>query len=146
MGLGTTGYDVVLVVHIFAVIAWMAGLFYLPRLFVYHADAPAGSDKSETFKVMERRLYRGIMTPAFLITWLAGGALVALGDWHQDGWLWAKVAFVVALTGLHGWLGSRIRVFAADANTTPSRTYRIINEVPTLMLLGILVLVVLKPF
>lgn len=146
MGLGSTGYNIVLVVHIFAVIAWMAGMFYLPRLFVYHADAERGSDKSETFKVMERRLYRGIMTPAIVATWLAGGALVYFGDWEQAGWVWAKVALVLAMSGLHGWLGSRIRTFAADANTTPSRTYRMVNEIPTLILLGILVLVVLKPF
>ena len=146
MSPGSTVYQLLLVVHIFAVIAWMAGMFYLPRLFVYHAETPTGSAQSETFKVMERRLYRGIMLPAILVTWLAGLSLVYFVDWERSGWLWAKIVLVLAMSALHGWLGRRIRAFASDQNRHASRTYRLVNEAPTLLLLGILLLVVLKPF
>ncbi len=146
MGVGSFGYDLIKVIHIFAVIAWMAGMFYLPRLFVYHADTPHGTPQSETFKLMERRLYRGIMLPAMFMTWVAGLGLVVFGSWEQSPWLWAKVLFVLGLSALHGWLGRQRRAFEADANIVPSRTYRIMNEVPTLLLLAILVLVVFKPF
>lgn len=146
MAQGSLGYNLLLVLHIFAVIAWMAGMFYLPRLFVYHADAPVGSEQSETFKTMERRLFRGIMTPAIIAAWLAGVLLVSFGGWETAGWLGAKVALVVGMSVLHGWLGVRIRIFAADANKLPARRFRIINEIPTLLLIGILILVVLKPF
>lgn len=134
------------VVHLFAVIAWMAGIFYLPRLFVYHADSAAGSEKSETFKVMERRLLRGIMLPAMIGTWLAGIALVAVTGAWREPWLWAKVLLVLGLSGLHGWLSALRRDFAEDRNRYPSRTYRIVNEVPTLILIGILILVFVRPF
>ncbi len=145
MNIGSTVYNLVLVVHIFAMTAWMAGMFYLPRLFVYHADAPVGSATSETFKVMERRLYRGIMLPALVMTLLTGAAL-AFRNYEREPWLWLKVGLVLLLLGLHGWLGSRLRDFARDANAVPSRTYRMVNEVPTLLLLGIVALVVFKPF
>jgi len=146
LSVGSTGYGLLLSFHLFCVIAWMAGLFYLPRLFVYHADADIGGPTSETFKVMERRLLYGIMTPAMVGAWLAGVALVAFGGWGGSPWLWAKVLLVLALSGFHGWLSARRKDFAADRNTVPSRTYRFMNEVPTLVLLAILVLVVLKPF
>ena len=139
-------YNWVKAFHLLAVIAWMAGLFYLPRLFVYHADAEVGSDKSETFKVMERRLYTAIMTPAMIAVWLAGLALATSAHLWTAHWLMAKLVFVIAMTGLHVWLGRRLRDFAEDRNTTPARVYRMINELPTLLLIVIVVLVIVKPF
>jgi protoporphyrinogen IX oxidase len=134
--------------HILAVIAWMAGLLYLPRLFVYHAMAPPGSDRSETFKIMERRLQRGIMTPA-MVAALGFGLMLAgtpgAVDWHR-GWIWAKLALVAALTAYHGALGHWRRAFAEDRNRHSPRFFRIANELPTLALSAIVVLVVVKPF
>jgi putative membrane protein len=141
-----TGYTWLVAFHVIAMVAWMAGIFYLPRLFVYHADAEAGSDKSETFKVMERRLLRAIMTPAMIATWVAGVALAIWSEAYREPWLMAKVALVVAMTALHFWLAARQRDFARDANTRSARTYRLVNEVPTLLLIGIVILVVVKPF
>jgi putative membrane protein len=132
--------------HVIAVVAWMAGIFYLPRLFVYHADSAPGSDKAETFKVMERRLYSVIMTPAMIATWLAGLALATSGDFWADRWLSFKLVLVVAMTAFHLWLGARLRDFASDNNRIASRTYRMVNEIPTLLLIGIVILVVVKPF
>jgi protoporphyrinogen IX oxidase len=134
--------------HIVAVVAWMAGLLYLPRLFVYHADAAPGSDKSETFKVMERRLLRGIMNPAMIATYLFGIALAAtpgLVDWSL-GWIWVKLAGVAALTALHHLFGLWRKEFAADRNRRPARFYRIVNEIPALILIVIVVMAVAKPF
>ncbi len=139
-------YDWVKAIHIIAVIAWMAGIFYLPRLFVYHSDSAPGSEKSETFKVMERRLYSAIMTPAMITTWLAGLALATSGHFWTAPWLIAKLVLVALLTWFHVWLGWRIRDFAADKNTRSSRTYRIVNELPTLLVIGVVVLVVVRPF
>ena len=139
-------YDWVKAIHIIAVIAWMAGIFYLPRLFVYHSDSAPGSEKSETFKVMERRLYSAIMTPAMITTWLAGLALATSGHFWTAPWLMAKLVLVALLTWFHVWLGRRIRDFAADKNTRSSRTYRIVNELPTLLVIGIVILVVVRPF
>ena len=132
--------------HLIALIAWMAGLLYLPRLFVYHAEASAGSTQSETFKVMERRLLKAIMTPAMIATWIFGLWLAWDGDWFGAGWLHAKLVLVFALSGLHGFLAVTVRRFAADQNQRAPRFYRILNEVPTLGLIGIVFLVVLKPF
>lgn len=132
--------------HVIAVIAWMAGMFYLPRLYVYHADAEPGSDKSETFKVMERRLLRAIINPAMIVTWAAGLWLAFMGSWWSDPWLHAKLALVLVLSGFHGFLSRWRRDFANDANTRPARFYRMMNEVPTLLLIGIVVLVIVKPF
>lgn len=132
--------------HVMAVIAWMAGIFYLPRLFVYHADAAPGSEKSATFKVMERRLYSAIMTPAMIATWLAGLALATSGHFWADHWLMAKLVLVVGMTWFHVWLGGRLRDFAADRNRVSSRTYRMANELPTLLVIGIVILVVVRPF
>jgi putative membrane protein len=134
--------------HIISVIAWMAGLLYLPRLFVYHAMAPAGSDRSETFKVMERRLERAIMTPAMIATWVFGAALAGtpgLVDWHS-GWIWAKLALVLALVVFHGALIAWRRAFAKDRNRHPPRFFRMVNELPTAAMVAIVLLVVLKPF
>ena len=134
--------------HIISVVAWMAGLLYLPRLFVYHAGAPPGSPQSETFKSMERRLLRGIMNPAMIATYVFGLTLLAtpgVVDW-QRGWMPAKLALVLALTGYHMLLARWRRDFAADANRRPARFYRFVNEIPTLLLIGIVILVVVKPF
>jgi putative membrane protein len=134
--------------HILSVIAWMAGLLYLPRLFVYHADARPGSDASETFKVMERRLLRGIMHPALVGTYLFGALLAAtpgLVDWSQ-GWIYVKLAAVLALTAIHQRLSVWRRDFAADRNRRSAGFYRAINEVPTLLLILIVVMVVVRPF
>jgi putative membrane protein len=132
--------------HIIAMVAWTAGLFYLPRLFVYHADAEVGSDKSETFKIMERRLLQVIMRPAMAATWVFGLALAWLGNWWSEPWFIAKVCLVLVMSGFDGWLAARHREFSADANTRPARTYRIANELPTLLLIAVVILVVVKPF
>lgn len=132
--------------HVVAVIAWMAALLYLPRLFVYHADAAKGSETSETFKVMERRLLKAIATPAMAVTWLAGLALIWFGGWGASGWLHAKLTLVIVMSGFHGALSRWTKDFAADANTRSARFYRIANEVPTLLMLIIVVLVIVKPF
>src|SRR5690606_3899140 len=115
--------------HVISVIAWMAGLLYLPRLFVYHAAAERGSIQSETFKLMERRLYRAITTPAMIATWVFGLWMVFAGmvDW-SSGWPYLKAAFVLGLSGFHGFLGRTLRGFANDANTRSSKFYRAINE------------------
>jgi putative membrane protein len=134
--------------HIISVIAWMAGLLYLPRLFVYHAGVAAGSQASETFKVMERRLLRAIMTPAMIATYGFGVILAATPsavDW-SDGWIYAKLALVAGLTGVHFMLARWRRDFAADRNTRPARFYRIVNELPTALMVLIVILVVVKPF
>ena len=131
--------------HVVAVISWMAGLLYLPRLFVYHCAALPGSDTSETFKVMERRLLRAIMNPAMVATWLFGGLLLVVQDW-AGGWLHAKLAAVLALS-FHHHLQARWRKdFAADKNRHPARFYRMQNEVPTVLMVVIVLLVIVKPF
>lgn len=132
--------------HILAVISWMAGMLYLPRLFVYHADCPAGSPQAETFKVMERRLLRAIMNPAMAVTWAAGLWLAWEGAFLRSGWMHGKFALVLLLSGVHGWLAGAVRRFANDTNARPARFYRFVNEVPTLLMIGIVVLVVVKPF
>lgn len=132
--------------HIIAVIAWFAGLFYLPRLFVYHADAPKGSQLSETLKIMERRLYNVIMQPAMGAVWITGPLLAYLMGAFAEPWLHAKLVLVVILSGFQGALSSWVRAFAEDRNTRPAKFYRIVNELPTLLLVGIVLLVVLKPF
>ncbi|MEJ0011349.1 MAG: protoporphyrinogen oxidase HemJ [Bauldia sp.] len=144
--LSGAAYDWVKAFHVVAVIAWMAGIFYLPRLFVYHADSEVGSDKSETFKVMERRLYNAIMTPAMIAAWLAGLALATSAHLWTTPWFMAKVFFVILMTAFHVWLGRCLRDFAADKNTRPARTYRIANELPTLLVIIIVILVIVRPF
>src|ERR1700744_978579 len=124
----------------------MAGMLYLPRLFVYHCAAEVGSVQSETFKVMERRLLRAIINPAMIATWLLGLWLVWLGGWMAAHWLHLKLALVIVMSGVHGMLARYVRDFAADRNRHSQKFYRIINEVPTLLLIGIVLLVVLKPF
>ena len=132
--------------HVISVIAWMAGMLYLPRLFVYHADAPVGSAQSETFKVMERRLLRAIINPAMLVAWILGLWLAWEGFGFMGGWLHAKIAAVLALSAVHGYLSGAVRKFAQDRNTKPARHWRIVNEVPTVLMIAIVILVVIKPF
>lgn len=133
-------------VHVIAVISWMAGMLYLPRLFVYHAETERGSQQSETFKVMERRLLRGIINPAMVISWAFGLWLAWKGFGFQGGWLHAKLAAVVALSAVHGYLSAAVRKFAEDRNEKPARHWRIVNEIPTLLMIVIVVLVIVKPF
>ncbi|MFL5024548.1 MAG: protoporphyrinogen oxidase HemJ [Microvirga sp.] len=132
--------------HVIAVIAWMAGMLYLPRLFVYHSETPKGSIQSETFKIMERRLLKAIINPAMIVTWVLGLYLVWDGGWYKSGWLHTKVLLVVILSGLHGVYVRRLKDFAADKNTRPAKYYRILNEVPTVLMIGIVILVIVKPF
>jgi putative membrane protein len=132
--------------HVIAVISWMAGMLYLPRLFVYHAGTKPGSEQAETFKVMEGRLLKFIMTPAMIVTWLAGIALVVLGQWVGAGWLHAKLALVLMMTVIHGLLSHWMTEFAYDRNTHTQKFFRIVNEIPTLLLILIVILVVVKPF
>jgi protoporphyrinogen IX oxidase len=139
-------YEWIKALHVIAVISWMAGMLYLPRLFVYHCDAETGSKQSETFKLMERRLLRGIMTPAMIVTWLAGLYLAWAGHWFAAGWFHGKLLLVLLLSGAHGFFSRCVRDFAADRNTRSQRFYRFINEVPTLLMVGIVILVVVKPF
>jgi putative membrane protein len=141
-------YPWVKALHIVSVIAWMAGLLYLPRLFVYHAAEPLGSTTSETFKIMERRLLRGIMTPAMVATLVFGLALLAtpgVVDW-SSGWIYVKLVSALLLFGLHDFLRRCRRAFAADANKRPARFYRMINEVPPVLMIVIVIMVVVKPF
>src|ERR671917_566282 len=123
--------------HVIAIIAWMAGMLYLPRLFVYHSETPKGSIQSETFKIMERRLLKAIINPAMIAAWVLGLVLVWQGGWIASGWLHAKVALVLGLSAVHGMLAKEVKVFAADRNTRPARYFRILNEVPTLLMVGI---------
>ena len=138
-------YEVLKALHIITVIAWMAGLLYLPRLFVYHADAAPGSRESETFKVMERRLLRGIMNPAMILVWLFGLLLAWRGDWWHAGWWQMKFGLVAGLTLVHHQYARWRKDFEADRNTRSARHYRFWNEVPTLLMIGIVFLAVLKP-
>lgn len=142
--------------HLIAMVAWMAGMFYLPRLYVYHAGAPVGSATSEIFKLMEVRLLRIIMNPALIATWGFGLALIWVGggstwqgalDWLSHAhWMHAKLTLVVLLTGVHGWLAKVRKSFARDERRWSAKTFRIINEIPTVLLIGIVLLAVLKPF
>jgi putative membrane protein len=132
--------------HIISVIAWMAALLYLPRLFVYHSEVSVGSPQSETFKVMERRLLKAIMNPAMIATWIFGLTLAIQGGWFKDGWLHAKLLLVLVLSGLHGYMAGLVRRFSNDQNSKSPRFYRVLNEVPTIAMILIVLLVVLKPF
>jgi protoporphyrinogen IX oxidase len=132
--------------HVVAVISWMAGLLYLPRLFVYHAVEPVGSEVSERLKVMERRLYRYIMTPAMAVAWLAGLWLAWSSFGFRGGWLHAKLLLVVVLSAHHEFQGRWMRAFARDARSHSQRFYRFQNEAPTLLMIGIVILVIVKPF
>jgi protoporphyrinogen IX oxidase len=132
--------------HVIAMVAWMAGMLYLPRLFVYHCDAPAGSAQSETFKVMERRLLKAIMNPAMIATLALGLVLAHQGGWWRSGWLHGKLLLVILLSAAHGVFAGAVRKFSEDRNTRSQKFYRIVNEVPTILMIGIVILVIVKPF
>ena len=139
-------YPWLLALHLIAVISWMAGLLYLPRLFVYHAQAAPGSAQSETFKTMEQRLFRYIMTPAMGATWIFGIGLVLLGHWFTAGWFLAKFVLVLAMTIMHGLMGAWANEFRYDRNTKTQKFFRIANEIPTLLMIAIVILATVKPF
>ena len=141
-----TGYLWIKSLHVISIIAWMAGLLYLPRLFVYHCAAETGSVQSETFKVMERRLLRAIMTPAMILAWITGLTLAWQAGFFANGWFHLKLTLVLVLSASHGYMARCVRTFAADANLRGHRFYRILNEVPTLLMLVIVVAVIVKPF
>jgi putative membrane protein len=132
--------------HVVAIIAWMAGMLYLPRLFVYHAASTGHSEQAATFKVMERRLLRFIMMPALLVAWSSGLWLAVQAGYFQAGWFHAKLALVVGLSGLHGLFAAYTRRFAEDENRHAQAYYRVVNEIPTLLMIAIVILVVVKPF
>ncbi|MFZ2154904.1 MAG: protoporphyrinogen oxidase HemJ [Bradyrhizobium sp.] len=139
-------YEWIKALHVIAVISWMAGMLYLPRLFVYHCDAETGSKQSETFKIMERRLLKAIINPAMIIAWLAGLYLAWSGHWLSAGWFHVKFLLVIVLSGVHGFFARWVKDFAADRNIRSQKFYRIINEVPTVLMIGIVVFVIVKPF
>ena len=132
--------------HVIAVITWMAGMLYLPRLFVYHCEAPPGSEGSERFKVMERRLLKGIINPSMIAVWILGLTLAWISQAYLQTWFQIKFVLVLALSGIHGFLVARWRDFANDRNTRSARFYRIINEVPAVLMVLIVILSVVKPF
>jgi len=142
------GYGWLKVLHILAVISWMAGLFYLPRLFVYHAENLTKADIPPVFKVMERRLLKAIMRPAALVAVVTGAGLIHLGGWDRDMpvWLWLKLLLVAGMLVFHGLLERHAARFRDGRETAGSRYFRVINEVPTVLLIGIVILVIIKPF
>lgn len=134
--------------HIISVISWMAGMLYLPRLFVYHTEAEPGSQQSETFKVMERKLLRGIINPSMILAFVFGGLLLLIPgivNW-SDGWIWVKLAMVLVLGGIHGELSRYRRDFEKDNNRKSQTFYRVINEVPAVLMIIIVIMVAVKPF
>jgi putative membrane protein len=139
-------YRWLLALHIIAVISWMAGLLYLPRLFVYHAAATPGSEQSDTFKTMEQRLLRYIMTPAMAATWIFGIGLVLLGHWYTAGWFEVKFVLVLVMTVLHGLMNAWANDFRYDRNTKTQKFFRIANEIPTVLMIVIVILAAVKPF
>jgi putative membrane protein len=139
-------YDWIKAFHIVAVISWMAGMLYLPRLLVYHCAALPGSEQSETFKLMERRLLKIIINPAMIATWILGLWLAWSGGFFSAAWLHLKLLLVLVLSGMHGFLVHWVRDFASDRNRHSEKFYRAINEVPTVLMIGIVILAVVKPF
>ena len=148
LGILDTVYPWIKAVHIMAVIAWMAGLFYLPRLFVYHAEhAVVGSELDQTFQIMEEKLLRVIMNPAMIVAWLAGLVMLGMGAFDFGAvWAWAKLLAVFAMTWAHMWMAARRREFARGENTRTGRAYRLFNEVPTVLMVVIVVAVIVRPF
>lgn len=132
--------------HVIAVIAWMAGMLYLPRLFVYHCETVPGSAESERFKLMEKRLLRVIMNPAMIAVWLLGLTLVVLTHADQQHWFQLKFLAVIAMSGIHGFWATTVKRFARDANTKSARFYQIANEAPAILLVLIVILAIVKPF
>jgi putative membrane protein len=139
-------YEWIKALHVVAIISWMAGMLYLPRLFVYHCEAEIGSKQSETFKVMERRLLKAIINPAMIAAWLAGLYLAWSGHWFTAGWLHVKLALVLAMSAVHGFFVRWVRDFANDRRLRTQKFYRIINEVPTVLMILIVIMVIVKPF
>jgi protoporphyrinogen IX oxidase len=139
-------YEWLKALHIIAVIAWMAGMLYLPRLFVYHCEAEPGSRQSETFKVMERRLLKAIINPAMIATWILGLWLAWDGGWFKAGWFHGKLALVIAMSAMHGFFVRWVKDFATDRNRHSQKFYRWVNEIPTVLMILIVILVVVKPF
>jgi protoporphyrinogen IX oxidase len=144
--LGDAAYMWVKAAHVIAIISWMAGMLYLPRLFVYHCEAAHGSELSETLKVMEQRLLRVIINPAMVLAWVLGLWLAWRGGFLTSGWFHAKLALVLGLSGMHGFLSASVRRFAEDQNATDARTWRILNEVPAVLMVVVVILVIVKPF
>ena len=138
-------YEWIKALHVIAVIAWMGGLLYLPRLFVYHCGSETGSTQSETFKIMERRLLKAIINPAMIFSWLSGLYLAWGGHWFSAGWFQGKLLLVIVLSGFHAFLARSVKNFAADRNTRGHRFYRVLNELPTILMIGIVILVIVKP-
>jgi putative membrane protein len=139
-------FEWVLVLHIISVISWMAGLLYLPRLFIYHVEAKRGSELSETFKTMERRLLRAIMTPAMIASWVFGLWLAYITEAFSEGWFHGKLLLVILMSVAHMAMAHWRRDFEQDNNVRSAKYFRIANEVPTLLMIAIVVLVVVKPF
>lgn len=146
LGEPSTVYPWVKALHIIAVMSWMAGMLYMPRLFIYHTDSEAGSPQSETFKVMERRLLTVIMNPAMVLSWILGLYMAAFIYHFQGGWLHAKLLAVVGLTATHLYFAKAVDLFSRDQNTKSPRFWRLMNEVPTVLMIVIVILVVVQPF
>ena len=144
--MSAAAYDWLKAFHLIAVIAWLAGMLYLPRLFVYHCAAEPGSRQSENFKVMERRLLKAIINPAMVAAWILGLWLAWTGGWLHAGWFHAKLVLVLILSGVHGLFARWVKDFAADRNRRSAGFYRVMNEVPTLLMIGIVILAIVKPF
>lgn len=143
-------YETIKIIHILAWTSWMAGLFYLPRIFVYHAERGVeNKHTSETFKIMERKLFNYIMKPSMIATWITGLLLtfvIDVVDWRNDWWFWLKIALVVAMTAQHHLLGVWMQTFARDENRRPGKFYRVANEAPTLLFIGIVILIIARPY
>lgn len=144
--LGDRAYEWVKAAHVIAIISWMAGMLYLPRLFIYHCDAPKGSQQSETFKVMEQRLLHIIINPAMIFSWTLGLWLAWKAGFLMSGWFHAKLLLALLLSGVHGYFSASVRRFAEDRNEKTARHWRIVNEAPTVLMMGIVVLVIVKPW
>lgn len=143
---GEGAYLWIKAVHVIAVMSWMAGMLYLPRLFIYHCDAEKGSVQSETFKVMERRLLTIIMNPAMVIAWVLGLWLAWTASYFSSPWFLLKLALVLVLSWAHGYFSAAVRAFAEDRNEKPAKHWRLVNEIPTVLMIGIVILVIVKPF
>jgi putative membrane protein len=144
--IGPGAYDWIKSLHVIAVISWMAGMLYLPRLFVYHCGVAPGSEASETFKVMERKLLRYIINPAMVVSWVAGLWIAIVVFGFQGGWLHAKLALVLGLSAAHGYFAKAVADFARDEGNRNHRHWRFMNEVPTLIMIAVVILVIVKPF
>ncbi|MEM7618714.1 MAG: protoporphyrinogen oxidase HemJ [Pseudomonadota bacterium] len=143
----SNNYEWLRALHIIAIISWMAGMLYLPRLFVYHAESKPNSDKSKTFKIMEQRLLKIIMNPAMALSWIFGlGMIYANPDIFSNGWMHVKFTCVVLMSAVHGVLAKNVRLFAADQNIRSPKYFRILNEIPTLLMIVIVIMAVVQPF